>query len=74
MVLELDARGVAVSAKSACKSAEPGESYVIHALRGDHRKEESSLRLSLGRKTTRRDIDYVLRALEDILKKYGIKP
>ncbi len=34
LVLELDARGIAVSSKSACKGDDPDESYVLDALYG----------------------------------------
>ncbi len=33
LVIELDAKGIAVSSKSACKSDDPEESYVIKAIR-----------------------------------------
>ena len=61
LVIELDARGVLVSAKSACKSDEPDESYVIASLREAHgvpiHTTDGSLRISLGRQTTKKDID-----------------
>lgn len=71
LALELDAKGVFVSTKSACKSDDPDESYVIAALR-DADGEEGSLRVSLGRSTSKKDIDRFLKALSFILKK--LKP
>lgn len=70
LIIELDARGIAVSAKSACKSDDPDESYVIEALREKCDVEEGSVRFSLGRQTTKKDIDYTLKSLKDILTKY----
>ncbi len=78
LVIELDARGIVVSAKSACKSDDPDESYVIEALRkaknpSDKKLTEStdgSIRISLGRSTTKQDIDALLSALKGILATY----
>ncbi len=75
LVIELDAKGIHVSAKSACKSAEPDESYVIIALRtAQHvstNNTDGSLRISLGQGTTKRDIDTLTHTLKDILNKYN---
>jgi len=74
LVIELDAKGIEASAKSACKSDEPDVSYVVSALRkAQGLKEErvdGSLRISLGRSTTEKDIDSLYRALNQILVKY----
>ena len=76
LVIELDAKGIAVSSKSACQSDEPEESYVISALRsGASRTKEArlpgegSIRFSLGRSTSKADIDHTLKALSSILTK-----
>ena len=66
LVLELSARGIYISEKSACKSGDKKGSYVIEAICG---KQEGSLRFSLGRKTSKIDIDYVLKSLSEILEK-----
>ena len=75
LVVELDAKGIMVSAKSACKSDEPDESYVISALRKAQgvapNSTEGSLRISLGRQTKKSHIDSLVRTLNDILKKYS---
>ncbi|MDE2030885.1 MAG: cysteine desulfurase [Patescibacteria group bacterium] len=74
LVIELDAQGIEVSAKSACKSDEPDESYVITALRKAQNTvsntTDGSIRISLGRQTTKKDIDYLVLSLKDILTKY----
>ncbi len=74
VVLELDAKGVEVSSKSACKSDEEGESYVIDALRvaqGDLLSVgEGSIRVTLGRGTKKSDLDRFINVLSDIFEKY----
>jgi cysteine desulfurase len=74
LVIELDAKGIEVSSKSACKSDEPDESYVISALRkaqglkGD--STTGSLRITLGRDTKKEDLDFLVKTLGQILSKY----
>jgi cysteine desulfurase len=74
LVIELDALGIMVSAKSACKSSEPDASHVIGALRraqgSTDDTHDGSLRITLGRKTTKEDIDTCVRAIKKILHKY----
>ncbi len=69
LVIELSARGVMVSSKSACKSSEKEGSYVISALREDQDKEIGGVRFSMGPKTKKEDLDYTILALSQILKK-----
>ena len=66
LVIELSAKGIYVSEKSACKSGDKSESYVIEAISP---LQKGSLRFSLGRKTTKADIDYTIKSLKEILKK-----
>ncbi len=69
LVIELDAKGIAVSSKSACKSDDPEESYVVKAIRPESSIEEGSVRFSLGRATTKKDIDYTIASLREIFEK-----
>ncbi len=69
LVIELSARGVMVSSKSACKSSEKEGSYVISALREDQDKEIGGVRFSMGVATTKQDLEYTLLQLAQILKK-----
>jgi len=73
LVIELSARGIYISEKSACHSGDKAGSYVIRALRSSQEKslpkEEGSLRFSFGRKTKKADIDYTLKSLVQILTK-----
>lgn len=65
-VLQLDARGVACSSKSACRERDEA-SYVVAALGRADGSESSSLRFTLGRATTARDIDAAVRALAEVV-------
>jgi cysteine desulfurase len=69
LVLELDAHGIAVSSKSACKSDNPEDSYVIRAIRPNAKREEGSIRFSLGRSTNKADIEYTIKVFHGILAK-----
>ncbi len=72
LVIELDARGVEVSNKSACKSEEDGNSHVVNAIRSiDNDKFTSeSIRFSLGRHTKKSDVNKTIKILSDILSRY----
>lgn len=69
LVLELSAKGVMVSAKSACKSGDGKASHVIKAINPDAEDTDGSLRFSLGKTTTKKDVDYIIKVLIKILKK-----
>lgn len=69
LVIELSARGIMASAKSACKSGDGKASHVISAINPALRDTDGSLRFSLGRSTTKKDIDETIKALSEILKK-----
>jgi len=71
MIIELDAKGIAASAKSACASDEEDASYVVAALGGEKWRSENSVRFSLGRYTTKKDIDATVEALLEIAQKYS---
>jgi cysteine desulfurase len=69
-LLELDARGVSCSTKSACLRDED-ESYVVRALRtaSEAKISAQAIRFSLGRFTTKKDIDYTLKMIDEIMLK-----
>jgi cysteine desulfurase len=76
LVIELSARGIMASSKSACKSSRAEGSYVIKAIRQiqgstlyDMNSEIGGVRFSLGRQTTKADIDYTVKSLSEILTK-----
>lgn len=69
LVIELSARGIMASGKSACKSGDGKASHVIQAINPNLSDTDGSLRFSLGRQTTKKDIDYTVKTLFEILKK-----
>jgi cysteine desulfurase len=74
LVIELSALGIFVSEKSACKSSDDNKSYVIGAIRKScsrSNREEGSLRISLGRMTSKKDMDTLYKNLKKILEKYN---
>ena len=71
LVLELDAKGISVSAGSACGSGVDDTSHVMEALYGaSARGEWGSLRATFGRATREKDIFVFLDALEEVIEKY----
>lgn len=75
LVIELSARSIFVSEKSACKGNDSSKSYVIDAIRKVCPKKgteaDGSLRISLGRDTKKGDMDILCRELKNILAKYS---
>ena len=72
LVIELDAKGIAASAGSACASTKDEASHVLEALYGntDERSQWGSVRFSLGATTSAKDVRFAINALRTILKKY----
>jgi cysteine desulfurase len=69
MLLNLDLEGIAASTGSACSSSSVEPSYVLLALGLSHEQAYSSLRFTLGRETTKEDIERVLETLPRIVAK-----
>ena len=69
LVLMLDKQGVSASTGSACTSSDLTPSHVLLATGLAPELAHGSLRLTLGRKTTKRDLDYVLKILPEIVHK-----
>ena len=68
LILRLDMEGIAVSSGSACTSGSLEPSHVLLAMGIPHEVCHGSLRFSLGRGTTKEQIDYVLEALPRIVE------
>ncbi|MEG0503138.1 MAG: aminotransferase class V-fold PLP-dependent enzyme, partial [Raoultibacter sp.] len=64
MLLQLAFKGISASSGSACTSGSLDPSHVLLAIGLPHEIAHGSLRLSLGRTTTRADIDYTIDALK----------
>jgi cysteine desulfurase len=69
MLLELDAKGISCSTGSACSSSSLEPSHVLLAMGLTAPEAHGSLRFSLGRWTTDKDINYVLSVLPKVVKK-----
>lgn len=68
-VLYLDAEGIYVSTGSACASASLDPSHVILALGVSYEAAHGSLRLTLGRATTAKDVDNVVTVMPGIVER-----
>ncbi|MBD3156774.1 aminotransferase class V-fold PLP-dependent enzyme [Candidatus Peregrinibacteria bacterium] len=68
LLLRLDMKGINASSGSACTSGSLDPSHVILALGKTHLVAHGSIRFSLGKSTTKKDIDYVLNVLPEIVK------
>jgi cysteine desulfurase len=69
IVLGLDLKGIAVSAGSACTSGSIEPSYVLVAMGVPIEWAMGAVRSSLGRSTTAEDVDYVIEAVEPVVRK-----
>ena len=68
LVLALDAKGIAVSTKSACNETDADTSHVLSALVvAGHKGGKSGIRVTLGRSTTKEDIETFLSVLRHII-------
>ncbi|MGD9145463.1 MAG: cysteine desulfurase NifS [Anaerolineae bacterium] len=69
ILLNLDLLGIAASSGSACTSGSLEPSHVLTAMGFPHEVAHGSLRLSLGKENTDKDVDYVLETLPGIVAK-----
>lgn len=69
LVLYLDRKGIAVATGSACSSKSLEPSHVIQALGKGKEVAHSSLRITLGRQTTREQLDKFLKEIKIIVPK-----
>ena len=69
IAMHLDIKGIAVSTGSACSSESLLPSHVLKALNLKPEEIHGSIRFSLGRFTTEKEIDYVLHVLPEIIIK-----
>jgi len=71
-VLYLDAEGIYVSTGSACASLSLDPSHVILATGLSYEGAHGSIRFSLGRSTTKKDIDHVIKTMPAIIQKLRV--
>lgn len=72
IALELDAKGIAVSTKSACKTTDEEDSYVLLAIsknEDDVCRNYGAIRLTMGRDTKLSDIEKVARIVSQVIQK-----
>ncbi|HUX36075.1 MAG TPA: cysteine desulfurase family protein [Candidatus Paceibacterota bacterium] len=71
-----DLAGLGVSAGSACSARSSEPSYIIEALRAGAKQSSRSIRITLGRPTSKKDIDTALKIIKNYIKvaKYRHKP
>ena len=69
IVLSLDQEGIAASTGSACTSRALLPSHVLMAMGLSELEAHSSLRISLGRYTTMKEIDYFLKVLPRVIER-----
>lgn len=69
LMLALDDMGLAVSTGSACSSNTLDPSHVIMAIGAGVEAAHGSIRFSLGRETTEKDIDYLLEVLPGVVNR-----
>ena len=68
MLLQLAARGICVSSGSACTSGSLDPSHVLLAIGLPHEIAHGSLRMTIGRATTKADIDFAVDSLKTTLE------
>lgn len=75
LLLELDKYGISAGSGSACTSRSVEPSHVLKAIGVDKKYLSGALRFSMGKQTTKKDMDFILKILpkiiQDLKKRYG---
>jgi cysteine desulfurase len=69
LMMELDNKGIEVSTVSACASSTLQFSHVLLACGIEEKYAQGTIRISLGRYTTEKDVDYLLEILPKAVEK-----
>ena len=67
LLIALDMKGIAASSGSACQARLAEPSSIILSLGHDEKRSASSIRFSLGRQTTKKDLDKTVAILKNII-------
>lgn len=67
LLLLLDEKGICASSGSACTSGTLDPSHVLLAIGRPHEVAHGSLRLSLGKEMTEKEIDFIIEAVTDVV-------
>ena len=67
VLLYLNGKGICVSTGSACSSQKLEISHVLKAIGLRHEAAHGSIRFTMGRKTTKAELDYVIKVLPEII-------
>lgn len=67
--MHLDSKGIAVSTGSACSSQSLTPSHVLTAIGLPHEIAHGTIRFTLSRFTTEKEIDYTIKNVKEIVKK-----
>lgn len=71
LLMRLDMAGICVSSGSACTSASLEPSHVLLGIGLSKTLAKNSLRITLGRTTSKKDLDFTAKALANILKNFS---
>ena len=75
LLLELDKYGISAGSGSACTARSVEPSHVLKAIGVEKKYLSGALRFSMGKQTTKKELDYVLKVLpkiiQDLKKRYG---
>ena len=66
LMLYLDAKGICVSTGSACTTGSSDASHVLMAIGRSEKLSKESIRITLGRSTTKQEIDYLVDSIKKI--------
>jgi len=71
LIMGLDLRGVAVTSGSACTSGSLQPSHVLMAIGRTQQTARSTIRFSIGIRTTQEELDYAVSALKEVMATAG---
>jgi len=69
LLLSLDMENIAASTGSACSSGSLAPSHVLLALGLKHEEAHGSLRITLSKNTTKKEIDFMIEKTKEIVEK-----